>query len=95
MVDKVPSTHLRFYLMFVTCLTWYIFERFGGTSVRTTRLKGAAVVIVLETKESMNPHLHLVIVHHVIITRWPIWSRTNFCLLQIGSCVLVYTVTEL
>ena len=24
--------------MFVTCLTWYIFERFGGTSVRATRL---------------------------------------------------------
>lgn len=31
------NRNVRFYLMFVVCLSWYIFERFGGISSRMTR----------------------------------------------------------
>lgn len=30
------NRNLRFYLMFVACLSWYIFERFGGISSRSS-----------------------------------------------------------
>jgi hypothetical protein len=30
------NRNLRLYLLFVTVLTWYIFERFGGVSYRRT-----------------------------------------------------------
>ena len=33
------NRNLRFYLMFVACLSWYLFERFGGVSSRMTRSK--------------------------------------------------------
>ena len=33
------NRNLRFYLMFVACLSWYIFERFGGVSSRMTETR--------------------------------------------------------
>ena len=34
-IRKLFNRNLRLYLLFVTTLTWYIFERFGGVSFRS------------------------------------------------------------
>ena len=34
-ISKLFNRNLRLYLLFVTTLTWYIFERFGGVSFRS------------------------------------------------------------
>lgn len=41
--------NLRFYFLFVTALTWYIFERYGGMSTRTDFSKNTTKYIYNET----------------------------------------------
>merc|ERR1719516_528704 len=38
-IRKQFNRNLRLYLLFVSCLTWYILERFGGVSYRKNSLE--------------------------------------------------------